>query len=408
MSVWTSITSWFGLAPAEPKRGRQYASTVAGATAKPVTFDTAMTVSAVFACIRLLAETVSSLPLNMYKLDSEGNRTLDSQHELIKLLKYRPNRRQTRIEFFEQLMLNLVSSGNAYVLRGMMGKRLVSLQVLNSGSVEPELLANGDLIYHWQQQDGTRKKLTEAEVWHVRLFGNGLVGLSPLSHAKKAIGVALAGDDKITHLMSNGAKPTGTLLAQNWPTKEQRDALRTEMNGLINGDQTELAVLGGGMKFEAMSLTPEDLELLATRRFSLEEIARIFGVPSVLINDTSASTVWGSGIDSIINGFYKFDLRPYLEKLEISMVVNLLPRTEWESYELEFDADAILRANLKDRVEATSKQVLSGYMTPNEARKSEGRQPKPNGDQLLVPSNMTTIDKILAVVPARNKGDINE
>lgn len=403
MSVWTSITSWFGLAPAEPKRGRQYASTVAGATAKPVTFDTAMTVSAVFACIRLLAETVSSLPLNMYKLDSEGNRTLDSQHDLIKLLKYRPNRRQTRIEFFEQLMLNLVSSGNAYVLRGMMGKRLVSLQVLNSGSVEPELLANGDLIYHWQQQDGTRKKLTEAEVWHVRLFGNGLVGLSPLSHAKKSIGVALAGDDKITHLMSNGAKPTGVLLAQNWPNKEQRDGLRTEMDGLINGDQTELAVLGGGMKFEAMSLTPEDLELLATRRFSLEEIARIFGVPSVLINDTSASTVWGSGIDSIINGFYKFDLRPYLEKLEISMVVNLLPRTEWESYELEFDADAILRANLKDRVEATSKQVLSGYMTPNEARKSEGRQPKPNGDQLLVPSNMTTIDKILAVVPTRNK-----
>lgn len=408
MSVWTSITSWFGLAPAEPKRGRQYASTVAGATAKPVTFDTAMTVSAVFACIRLLAETVSSLPLNMYKLDSEGNRTLDSQHELIKLLKYRPNRRQTRIEFFEQLMLNLVSSGNAYILRGYIGKRLVSLQVLNSGSVEPELLANGDLIYHWQQQDGTRKKLTEAEVWHVRLFGNGLVGLSPLSHAKKSIGVALAGDDKITHLMSNGAKPTGVLLAQNWPNKEQRDGLRTEMDGLINGDQTELAVLGGGMKFEAMSLTPEDLELLATRRFSLEEIARIFGVPSVLINDTSASTVWGSGIDSIINGFYKFDLRPYLEKLEISMVVNLLPRTEWESYELEFDADAILRANLKDRVEATSKQVLSGYMTPNEARKSEGRQPKPNGDQLLVPSNMTTIDKILAVVPARNKGDINE
>lgn len=403
MSVWTSITSWFGLAPAEPKRGRQYASTVAGATAKPVTFDTAMTVSAVFACIRLLAETVSSLPLNMYKLDADGNRTLDTQHDLIKLLKYRPNRRQTRIEFFEQLMLNLVSSGNAYILRGYMGKRLVSLQVLNSGSVEPELLSTGDLIYHWQQQDGTRKKLTEAEVWHVRLFGNGLVGLSPLSHAKKAIGVALAGDDKITHLMSNGAKPTGTLLAQNWPTKEQRDALRTEMNGLINGDQTELAVLGGGMKFEAMSLTPEDLELLATRRFSLEEIARIFGVPSVLINDTSASTVWGSGIDSIINGFYKFDLRPYLEKLEISMVVNLLPRTEWESYELEFDADAILRANLKDRVEATSKQVLSGYMTPNEARKSEGRQPKPNGDQLLVPSNMTTIDKILAVVPTRNK-----
>ena len=84
-------------------------------------------------------------------------------------------------------------------------------------------------------------------------------------------------------------------------------------------------------------------------------------------------------------------------------MVNLLARTEWDMYEIEFDADAILRANLKDRVESTSKQVLSGFMTPNEARKSEGRTPKPNGDQLLVPSNMTTIDKILAIVPARSK-----
>lgn len=407
MTVWTSIASWFGVAPAEPKRGRQYASAGGGATAKPVTFDSAMTVSAVFACIRLLAETVSSLPLNMYKLDAEGNRTLETNHDLIKLLKHRPNRRQTRIEFFEQLMLNLVSSGNAYVLRGMMGKRLVSLQVLNSGSIEPELLLNGDLVYHWQKSDGSRQKLTEAEVWHIRLFGNGLVGLSPLANAKKAIGVAIAGDDKITHLMANGAKPTGVLLTDEWPKDHQRDALRTEMNGLINGDQTEIAVLGGGMKFQAMSLTPEDLELLATRRFSLEEICRAFGVPSVLINDLSASTVWGSGIDSIISGFYKFVLRAYLEKLELSIVVNLLPRTEWDIYEFEFDADAILRANLKDRVESVSKQVLSGFMTPNEARKSEGRQAKPNGDQLLVPSNMTTIDKILNVVPTRSKDEVN-
>ncbi len=408
MTVWTNIASWFGYAPAEPKRGRQSVTTSGGATAKPVTFDTAMTVSAVFACIRLLAETVSSLPLNMYKLDADGNRTIEKNHDLIKLLKHRPNRRQTRIEFFEQLMLNLVSSGNAYVLLGYIGKRLVSLQVLNSGSIEPELLANGDMIYHWTQLDGTRKKLTEAEVWHIRLFGNGLIGLSPLAQAKKSIGVGLAGDDKVTDLMSNGAKPTGTLLTENWPTREQRADLREELSGLMNGDQTEIAVLGGNMKWQAISLTPEDLELLATRRFTLEEICRFFGVPSVLVNDLSASTVWGSGIDSIISGFYKFVLRTYLEKLEISMVVNLLPRTEWESYELEFEADAILRASLKDRIESTAKQVLSGMMTPNEARKSEGRQPKPNGDQLLVPSNMTTIDKILAVVPARNKGDINE
>lgn len=407
MTVWTSVAAWFGFGPAEPRRGRQYPTASIGATAKPVTFDSAMTVSAVFAAIRLLAETVASLPLDMYKLNADGSRTLETQHELIKLLKHRPNRRQTRIEFFEQLMLNLVSSGNAYVLLGYMGSRLVSLQVINSGSIQPELLASGDMVYHWTQADGQRRQLTEKEIWHVRLFGTGLTGLSPLAHAAKSVGVAIAGDDKITSLMANGAKPTGALMHPSWPNKDQRDALRSEMAGLVGGDQTEIAVLGGGMKFEAMSLTPEDLELLATRRFSLEEIARIFGVPSVLINDTSASTVWGSGIESLINGFYKFNLRPYLEKIELSIIVNLLPRTEWGQYEMEFDADAILRATLKDRVESASKQVLSGLMTPNEGRRIEGRPPKPNGDELLVPSNMTTLNKMTQVIPARSKEDAN-
>lgn len=407
MSIWSGISSWFGFGPSEPRRGRQYPTAGGGATAKPVTFDSAMTVSAVFAATRLVAETVSTLPFAMYRVQDDGSRVLETKHDLIRLLKYRPNRRQTRIEFFEQLMLNLVSSGNAYVLKGYMGKRLVSLQVINSGSIQPELLANGDLVFHWKKGDGTTQPLTEKEVWHVRLFGNGLTGLSPLSHAVKAVGVALAGDDKITSLMSNGAKPTGALMTKGWPNKEQRDSLRTEMAGLISGEQTEIAVLGGEMKFEPLSFTPKDLELMATRRFSLEEIARIYGVPSVLINDTSASTVWGSGIESLINGFYKFNLRPYLEKLELSILVNLMDRTEWGQYEFEFDADAILRAALKDRVESNSKQVLSGQMTPNEARRSEGRPAVAGGDTLLVPVNVTTLDNILKIVPANSKGDVN-
>lgn len=406
MSIWTNIASWFSFGPTEPRRGRQYPSSGGSRTAKAVTFDTAMTVSAFFAAVRLLAETVSSLPLSMYKLNADGSRTLETEHDLINLLKFRPNRRQTRIEFFEQLMLNLVSSGNAYALKGYVGKRLVSLQIINSGAIQPDLLDSGDVIYHWTQSNGQRRKLTESEIWHVRLFGNGITGISPLANAVKSVGVALAGDDKITSLMSNGAKPTGALMTKGWPNQEQRDGLRTELAGLVSGDQTEIAVLGGEMEFKPMSLTPEDLELLATRRFTLEELARILGVPSVLINDTSASTVWGSGIESLINGFYKFNLRPYLEKIELSIIVNLLPRTEWGQYEMEFDADAILRGSLKDRVEAASKQVLSGLITPNEGRRGEGRAPLPNGDQLLVPSNMTTLNKIMQVVPARSKEDL--
>lgn len=408
MSVWSSIGSYFGFGPSDAKKGKQVITGGGGKTAKAVTYDSAMTVSAVFAATRLLAETVASLPLKMYEIQTDGTRKEITNHELIKLLKFRPNRRQTRIEFFEQLMTNLVSNGNAYVLRGFLGKKLVSLQVINSGNITPELMDDGSIIYCWRRVGLPERRLTEAEVWHIRLFGNGITGMSPLANASKSIGVAISGDDKITNLMANGAKPTGTLTSEQWPNKEQRDSLREELNTLMNGDETEISVLGGGMKWTPISLSPQDLELLATRRYSLEEIARIYGVPSVLINDTSASTVWGSGIEQLISGFYKFNLRPYLEKIELSMLINLVPVNDWEKYEFEMDADAILRGSLTERVKAHQVQILSSQLTPNEARKMEGRAPAADGDRLLAPANMTTLENLGKIVPLQSKADFTD
>lgn len=405
MSIWTSLGSMFGFGPSDAVKGKQVIRSN-GATAKPVSFDSAMSVSAVFAATRLLAETVASLPLKMYEIQSDGTRKEITNHELIKLLKYRPNRRQTRIEFFEQLMTNLVSNGNAYVLRGFLGKKLVSLQVINSANITVELMADGSVTYIWRRTGMPDRVLTEAEVWHIRLFGNGITGLSPLAHAAKSVGVALAGDDKITSLMTGGATPTGTLTSDQWPNQEQRDTLREEIDYLLNAGSNEIAVLGGGMVWTPISLTPKDLELLQTRRYSLEEIARIYGVPSVLINDTSASTVWGSGIEQLISGFYKFNLRPYLEKIELSMLINLLPMGDWEKYEFEMDADAILRGSLAERVKAHQVQISSSQITPNEARKMEGRAPEPDGDRLLAPANMTTLESLGKIIPQLSKTDV--
>lgn len=398
MTIWSSIAGWFGFAPSDPRNGRQRPVMGGYSTARPVTFDSAMTVSAVFASSRILAETVASLPLTMYAKNADGSRAIIENHALIKLLKFRPNRRQTRIEFFEQFMLNLVSSGNAYCLRGYLNKELVSLQVINSGSIQPELLPGGDVVYHWTKSDGLRVTKSEAEIWHVHLFGTGIVGLSPLVAAGKSIGIALAGDDRVTDLISKNT-PSGALTTANYPNLDQRDALRHELAAMINDDA--IPVLGGGSKFEAFSLTPEDLELLATRRYSLEEIARIYGVPSVLINDTSTSTVWGSGIEQLINGFYKFNLRPYLEKIELSILVNLLPATDWNKYEFEFGADAILRANKKDRVDMAAKEVNGGLITLNEYRRDEGLPPLDGGDSIRMAVNLTTLDKIGAIVPTK-------
>ena len=263
-------------------------------TAKPVTFDSAMTLSAVFACVKILTESVATLPLQMFQLKSDGTRAQVKDHDVIRLLYNKPNRYQTRVEFFEQLMLNLVA-GNAYVKKDFIGKKLVSLQVINSGSVDPSIRDDGAPLYKCKIGSKT-VEYTDKEIWHIKLFGTGFVGMSPIAYGAQSIGIGLAGSDKTSRLMSNGAKPTGAILTPKWLKKEQRDEIRNEMDILVNGDDGDMPVLEGDMKFEQISLTPEDLELIEIRKMAVEEACRYFGVNPILIFSTDSSTTWCSGI----------------------------------------------------------------------------------------------------------------
>jgi HK97 family phage portal protein len=403
MSALTSIASFLGFGAKEPAKGKKYDAASASRTARPVSFDSAMSVTAVYACIRLISETVASLPLRLYRLGPDGSRLEIKTHPVMSLLRNRPNANQTRVEFFEHFMLNLVSSGNAYCLRGYSDpakKRLVSLQVINSGSMAVNVMSDGTRLYKWTDNNGVKNESLPVDIWHVRLFGTGVVGLSPLSAAAKAIGAGLAADDRVSDLIGKGV-PQGILTTSGAPTADQRDMLRDETARMMTGES--IPVFPDGLKFTGFTLTPADLELLATRRFTTEEIGRVFGVPSVLINDTASSTVWGSGINEIISGFYKFNLRAYLEKIEESMRINLLASTDWDKYEFEFDVDAILRASKSARVDMGVKEVNGGLLTTNEYRKNEGLPPVAGGDRIRVALNLATIDEVGNIVPAQSK-----
>ena len=373
--------------------------------ASAVNFDRAMTQSAVWACVKILTESVASLPIEMYKKNSKGEREQVFDHSLIKLLRNKPNRNQTRVEFIETLMLNLLS-GNAYIKKGYVAGELVALEVINSGSVQPRLDDRGSLIYVFNDPKKGKQEWTNKEIWHPKLFGSGLVGMSPISYGSGAIGIGLAADNKIVRIMDNGAKPTGALSKTDGKslTTAQREALRTEMNGLINGDESFLPVFEGGLSFVPISLTPEDIELLETRKYTVEDVCRFFGVPGVLINDTSATT-WGSGIEQIVDGFYKFGLRPYLERIEESIRLNLLDRSEWDDYEFEFKVSDLLRASFVTRITANKDRIMSGQATINEVRLEEGKPPTKGGDSLLVPMNYTTLDRLIS---GKNAGVKNE
>lgn len=361
-------------------------------TAKPVTFDSAMTLSAVFACVKILVESVATLPIEMFKVNSDGSKTIVKDHPVIQLLANKPNRYQTSVEFKEQFMLNLVS-GNAVCKRDYIGKKLVSLQVINSGSVDMKILNNGDPVYECQI-NGQKVTLTEKQIWHVKMFGSGLWGMSPIAYGAGSIGVGLAASDKTVRLMSNGAKPTGALKTKRILKDAQRDTLRKELGILVNGDDGDIAVLEDDMQFEPISLTPEDLELIEIRKLSVEDACRYFGVPPILVYMSDSTTGWGSGIEQIIDGFYKFGLRPYLERIEESMRIHLLERHEWDTYEFSFKTKDLLRASYLQRIAANKDRIISGQSSINEIRREEGDSPDPNGDFLLVPVNMTTAERM--------------
>lgn len=362
--------------------------------ASTATFERAMTLSAVFACHKILAETVASLPLEMFIFDKNRHRSQIFDHELARLFRNKPNDDQTCIEFKETLMLNLIN-GNAYVRKYYYHKELNQLVVINNASVTPKLNDEGKKEYHVQYFDGTKEILTDKEIWHIKLFGSGLVGMSPLAYAARSIGIGLATDDKVGRVMENGAKPTGALSTDKSLNKDQRNSLRQEMSDLVSGDDWFLPVFEGGLKFEKISLTPEDIELLATRRFTIEEICRFYNVPSVLINDTSGSTVWGSGIEQLVESFYRFGLRPYFERIEESARLNLLDRLDWDVYEFEFKIKDLLRASLVTRISNNRVRIESGQATVNEVRIEEGYSPIAGGDNLMLAANLITLDRVI-------------
>jgi HK97 family phage portal protein len=156
-----------------------------------------------------------------------------------------------------------------------------------------------------------------------------------------------------------------------------------------------LLVLEGGLKFEAISLSPQDIELLASRQFQISEICRWYGVPSVMINDTSSTTVWGSGIEQIVSGFYKLTLRPLMEKVELSIITTLMGVGEVGKYEVEFDFNALTRSDLKTRYDSYRVGIYGGFLTPNEARRIEGLPDAEGGDVLVMQGANESLENIL-------------
>lgn len=344
--------------------------------ASNVSTDQAMRLSAVFACLRLLSEAIATLPLDTFRRDRGTRKPYRPRPDY---LSFQPPQ-GSRIDYLSQVMLSLLTDGNAYVLtpRDAMGIP-VDLIVLDPTAVEVSR-KGGKLGYKVGDVDLD----PVFDVMHIpgmRMPGS-LKGLSPIAYARETIGLGLSAQRFGAAFFDNGALPGAVIEAPNDMKQDAVDRFKAMWNDRHAGvgNAHKIGVLTQGATLNKVSIAPNDAQFLETRQFQVPDIARIFGVPPHLIADASNSTSWGSGLAEQNVAFGQFSLRPWTERIEDGHT-RLLTTHGLPDVFLKLNLDALLRASLKDRYEAYAIAIQNGFGVPNDARKLEDQTPLPWGDQ---------------------------
>lgn len=346
--------------------------------------DSAMRLSAVFACLRVLSEAVSTLPLDTFVRNAGTRRPYRPRPEY---LSFDPPM-VSRIEYLSAVMLSLLTDGNAFVAtpRDELGVP-VTLLPLDPTAVAVERGRDGVIRYRIESH-----LFVASEIMHIRGMGmpGALRGLSPIAAARDVIAGASKAQEYGVNLFDNGAVPPAVIEMPGEGGEEDRERARRiaaawhETNG-GTANAGRVGVLIGNAKLNTVAVTPEDAQWLETRRFGVQEIARVFGVPPHLIADSSNSTSWGSGLAEQNLAFGQLSLRPWIERIEDAHG-RLLTSHGLGDVFVKLNLDALLRASLSDRYESYKVGIESRFLTPNEARRLEDLPPVPGGDEFPAPT----------------------
>lgn len=364
-----------------------------------ITVDKALQLSAVWACVERIAKTIASLPLFVYDERGGGLRELSRGSSLWALLHDSPNGRMTPFEFWVAMIINLLLRGNAYarIDRSENGEAY-SLHPMPADQVEVSVLDDGSVVYQYRIGSDVAI-LAEQNVLHLKEMGNGTTGLARLDFMRATTVEAGYAQTTASKLFVNGGKPSGVLMIDRVLKPDQRDAIKRNFNAMSEGGTSRLFVLEADMKYQQITLNPEQLQLLETRQFGVEEIARWFGVPAVLINHANVTT-WGSGIEQIVEGFVKFTIAPTLVSFQQAIRKRVMTPAQRVRQTVEFSLDALLRSSLKDRMPIYAAGVQNGIYTRAEVRQLENLPPIEGSGELTAQINLAPLDSIGQAEPA--------
>ena len=385
--------------PENKTAGSAYTFYMGGTTSgKAVTERSAMQMTAVYSCVRILAEAVAGLPLHLYKYNEDGGKEKAIDHPLYRLLHDEPNPEMSSFVFRETLMTHLLLWGNAYAQVIRNGKNeVVALYPLMPNKMSVDRDENGHLYYTYYRgpDEAIKNKefavtLQPSDVLHIPGLGfDGLVGYSPIAMAKNAIGMAIACEEYGAKFFANGATPGGVL--EHPSTIKDPQRVRESWQAAFGGssNSNKVAVLEEGMKYTPISISPEQAQFLETRKFQINEIARIFRVPPHMVGDLEKSSF--SNIEQQSLEFVKYTLDPWVVRWEQSIQRTLLSQDEKNRYFVKFNLEGLLRGDYQSRMNGYAIGRQNGWMSANDIRELENLDRIPaeeGGDLYLINGNM--------------------
>ncbi|EHG21773.1 HK97 family phage portal protein [Selenomonas infelix ATCC 43532] len=389
------------------------------AAGKVVNERSAMQTTAVYACVRILAESIAGLPLHVYTYQGKGKERVP-EHPLYRLLHDAPNPEMTSFVFRETLMAHLLLWGNAYaqILRDGRGQVVGLYPLLPDRMDVNRDSRTGDLYYLYTRnaeenpnfKGAGQIRLNRMDVLHIPGLGfDGLVGYSPIAMAKNAVGIALATEEYGATFFQNGARPAGVL--EHPGVLKDPSKLRESWQSIYGGTKNvgRIAVLEEGVKYQQIAIPPEEAQFLETRKFQIDEIARLYRVPPHMVGDLEKSSF--SNIEQQSLEFVKYTLNPWVVRWEQALQKALLSEKEKHGHFIRFNVDGLLRGDYKSRMEGYAIGRQNGWLSANDIRSLEDMNPinaDEGGDLYLINGNMTKLEDAGLFAGQPQKGEGNE
>lgn len=366
---------------------------------QPVNDERAIQISAVFRSIRIIAETCAALPMYGYQRLPNGDRAVLPDSHWLNQLICEPNEDMAGDEWRETQFGAMAGWGNGYTQLSRQSEGRVALMdpyKVDRMQVErtPQLV----LQYKYPDAFGAPQIVPKSRVLHLRAFSlDGIMGLSPLGMARQVLGVTVGAEKYAGSFFSSNGRPSGVMTSERLLTDAQRDQVRKEYGGMAEGGTDKrFWLLEGPLKYQAVTVSPEDMQMLQTRTFQISEIARIFGVPLFLLMETEKSTSWGSGLEQMNLGFLTYTLRPYLQRMVVTFNRRIIPPELRNKVFVDIDEQALLSLDSAALKELYGNLATNAVMTRNEIRRrlKLPQSTDKNMDAFTAQSALTTIENL--------------